>query len=492
MFTQYDGKMRWDWMQRAITLIRERAMVGDFLLRNGWDALPDSFKESHPKHLASDCMQRAWRHNHMKRFAHMHPVIRDAVLLAPPRDWHLLVLEWPHRSVTDPNRIAYTRDERAGREDKQTVTSVGKYLTRHFPTLADHQIRDLAAQYAVGNDTFKIVRTTEEIVDYLHRGPNSCMLWSSDEDDEWDGDPYEHPYVAYAPELGWGLAVRMTGSMVNGRALVNDRQKCFVRTYRRNDDGYSHTDEALGSWLTSQGYTRQDGWPEGTAMKLVPRSTRWGDRMFWAPYIDGRNQDVVIYGDELHICGHGDFTCTNTDGYPQENEICTCDSCNDRVHEDDRCWVGRHGDYAVCNLCFEDYVQVYGRRGDSYYLHMDDAVEVGGEHYDPEYLSDNSIVELYDGGYRHIDDAVCIGDEWYDVDDSRIVTCEDDGEMHIEDEGCWQCDHSNNWYTDYVTPVHICEMDGNVIAIHPDYESEYEADLSVDLTADETLTIEGA
>jgi len=491
MSTQYNGQERLEWMVSLTSVLRERAAIGDFVNRYGWNDLPDSYKKIYPENQAQHLIMRSWRHAHMRKFKTMHAVIRDAVMLAPPRDWHLLVLEWPHKAETDPSRIAYTRDDKAGMADKQTVTSVGRYLTRHFPTLADHQIRDLAAQYIAVNDTFKIVRTTEQIVDYLHRGPNSCMLWN-DGDEDWDGDPYEHPYVAYAPELGWGLAVRMSGSTVNGRALVNDRQKCFVRTYKRNDDGYSGNDDALSSWLVGQGYAKQNGWPEGTALKKVPRGTRWGNKVFWAPYIDGCHQDIEVCGDELHICASGEYTCTNTDGYPQENEMCTCESCDDRVHEDDRYVVGRNEDYAICRSCFEDYVRAHSRRGHSCYLHTDDVVQVGENYYDTEYLSDNNIVETDQGEFMHIDDAVCIDDTWYDIDDSRVVRCEDTDEYAIEDEGCWQCDNSGNWYSDYVTPVKLCDMHGDVLHIHPDFEDEYEADLSVDLTADETLTIEGA
>ncbi len=484
----YDGHERLSWMGTLVSVLRERGMIGEYLEHHRWEDLPDQYRRHYPKDQTECLKDRAWFRQHTNKYS-MHPAIRDAVLLSPPADWHRLVLEYPHKSQTDPARLAYTRDNRSGREDRQTVTTVGKYLARNFPLLSDHLIRDIAAQYIAHENVFKIVRTTDEIIDYLHRGPHSCMVWDDDEDD----DPDRHPYAVYAPDLGWGLAVRMEGTRVNGRALVNDRHMCFVRTYRRNDDGYSHSDEALHSWLVSQGYTKKNGWPEGTELKYIPQRDRWGDRTFLAPYIDGSCQDVDT--DEgkgvLYISDDGAYTCTNTDGYPTERETCSCDSCDARVREDDRYVVGMYEDTYICSDCFHDgYVHAYTERGRMRYLPERDCVQVGDSYYDTDYLEDNSIVELNDGEFEHIDNAICIDDVWYHVDDDIVVLLVDEDEYAVKDEGCWECDHSNVWYSDYITPIKLCDTEGNALRIHPDYVDQYEAELPE--AADETLTIEGA
>ena len=94
---------------------------------------------------------------------------------------------------------------------------------------------------------------------------------------------------------------------------------------------------------------------------------------------------------------------------------------------------------------------------------------VGDDFYDEDYLSDNEIVTLEDGDYAHMDDCVMISDDWYLTDDSRVVRCEDDDDYYLEDEGCWQCAESGNWYSDSVDYV---EVDDN--KYHPDHAPEQE------------------
>ena len=77
----------------------------------------------------------------------LHPVVEHLVKAYRPNDWQQLLLEHPHASESDPNRLAYTRDEAAGKADRQTITSVGKYIKRHWPALPDHVLRDAAALY---------------------------------------------------------------------------------------------------------------------------------------------------------------------------------------------------------------------------------------------------------------------------------------------------------------------------------------------------------
>ena len=95
---------------------------------------------------------RDWFRRETRRYE-LHPAVvelLEANNKPMPRDWQQLLLEWPHRSETDHNRVAYTPDEAKGIADRQTVTTIGKYLTRHFD-LPDHVIRDIVARHtAVG------------------------------------------------------------------------------------------------------------------------------------------------------------------------------------------------------------------------------------------------------------------------------------------------------------------------------------------------------
>jgi hypothetical protein len=110
----------------------------------------------------------------------------------------------------------------------------------------------------------------------------------------------------------------------------------------------------------------------------------------------------------------------------------------------------------------------------------DDAVEVGCEFYDREYLSDNNIVELANGDYCDLDDAVCVDDEWYHRDDDAVV-CDYSGDYQMRDDcvelhdgewahesEAWECAGSGNFYlTADDSPVNI---DGNLY--HEDYLPE--------------------
>jgi hypothetical protein len=122
-----------------------------------------------------------------------------------PIYWQRLLLEWPHVSDTDRERIAYTRDERAGEADRQTVTTVGKYLSRHFD-LPDHIIRDAVASYIGNVDKYEILRTVDKMVHAVNNGPHSCMKWTCRDGVHCADGEERHPYAAYDPQYGWHMA----------------------------------------------------------------------------------------------------------------------------------------------------------------------------------------------------------------------------------------------------------------------------------------------
>jgi hypothetical protein len=264
-------------------------------------------------------------------------------------DMHLLVLETPHAATKASNagKIAYVRNEREGMKDVQAVSSVGKYLHRHWPQLPDHVIRDAAALGDPGQ--FKILDTSEGIICGIEFGPQSCMkssygsipfdvdanealvryLDGTDDDDSdvpWD----HHPYYVYQPENGWKMAVITIpaglgeyGPKVKtyqARALVYEHgsHKCFVRTYQRpmSPGGYSEASHRLETLLTEAGYRKRDSWPDNAKLiKVDHPNSSYAD--FMAPYIDGHERYVRDCGDYLLI-NHGSagYLCDNTDGTP--------------------------------------------------------------------------------------------------------------------------------------------------------------------------------
>jgi len=417
---------------------------------------------------------REWFNQQRTRHA-LHPAVYDMMTthMYRAQDWQQLLLEWPHKSITDPNRLAYTRDERSAMHNgdsdaKAVVTTIGKYLTRHFPDASSNLIRDIVAQYTYGGSTV-ITKDMGKMVHAVIHGPRSCMSPSFD---LLCGDNEQrHPYAVYDPSLGWGMAVRTdTDGMVLGRCLVHesDEGKGFVRSYKREREYSSNSgaDEAIEAYLKGLGYAKWRGWPDH--IRIMRYELRRGG--FLMPYIDGGNQHVDDCGIEhFHISQHNGWEACSTSGYINCNS-CTCDDCGERMDEDDSYPTGYHGDNHVGPCCIDDYTLAYGRRGDEYRVLNDDAVRVGDDYYHTEYLSDNNIVELHDGEYEDSDNAVYIesADAYYHCDDEDICYAEDTSRYELR-EDCWRCEESGNYYTDDEDSV---EVDGKLY--HPDHAPETE------------------
>lgn len=360
----------------------------------------------------------------------LHPVVIAAMKLCRPYDWQQLLLEWPHRSDNDANIVAFTRDERGGEADRVVTTSMGKYLGRHFP-LPDHYVRDLVALHTLGQEQIKFVHTIDEMLHHLNNGPHSCMRKPNE-------DPARHPYRAYDPEYGWHMAVRIEqDGMTCGRALCYEdpktKEKFFVRSYNRDrSGGYSHSDNKLEAWLKQQGYEHRNSWC-GCKLKWIAN-----DNLFLAPYLDGDTHYVSEEFDSDKQCHYllvvdseseAQWILNNTCGEPSEvNPGTPCEDCSDHVPDGDGYWVGRREDRLVCYSCRDnDYTWAYTRNGYRAYIHNDDVVYVESmdEHYDADYLSDNSIVCLENGDYEHVDNAIEVDGDWYAADSDEIVQLAD-------------------------------------------------------------------
>jgi hypothetical protein len=464
----------------ALRLLREGKMdyqprYRAFIDVNGRiDAYNDSF-------LQRTVYRRDWHHDLQNRFR-LHPAVDKLLADYRPLDWQQLVLEFPHQAESDRNRVAYTQNEKKGESNIQTVTTLGKYLTRHFPQLPDHEIRNTVASYSVTG--CKVVYTTAEMLKALMDGPASCMS------NNWrNGNLDNHPYKCYDPRLGWGMAVREEGGEVIGRALVYERDdiKRFVRTYQRPSSlsSFSQADDSLNAWLRDQGYSHDADW-EGCLLRYYEGA--YGRPL--APYLDGGCKDVDVITREgnkyLIVTSDGDYHCENQDGSCSDNEDReTCNDCGANVDDGDGYWVNAAEDEYVCQSCCDhNYYYAYGRRGNQYYVYCDNVVHIGDEAYDEDYLSDNSIVRLHNGEHCHSDNAVYIEsvDEYYECDDEDIcyddynseyalredlVELEDGSMCHQDD--AWMCEHSKDWYSDNDSDERV-EIDGKTY--HKDYVPE--------------------
>lgn len=398
-----------------------------------------------------------WHANLQARFD-LHPSVVRMVEKYKPKDYLQLALEYPHVSEKDSSRLAYTRSDADGANDRQLVTSIGKYLSRHWPNIDDHLRRD--AQAAFTPDALVIYDTLPEIIRAIEEGPRSCMasvygsipfksedkekmrLWFADKNNP-EPDWGLHPYSAYLPEYGWSIATRTTPEgRIDGRALVykDGKERVFLRTYQRHKTdptGWSETDFTLREWLIHQGYVLVTSWPEGA--RLHTPYDQWA-RKISAPYVDGGCQTVEFDGDKTSYFSATSWThqLTDTSGFvlgrDQDDEDTEyCPDCDEHYPSDDMVCVGRHEDYLVCQGCRDDnYVWVRGadsrRSFREYYAHENNTDECGNYTIDTEYPPEG-VVQLDDGGWAEIDDCVCINGDYYLEDDDDVVCLEENDNL---------------------------------------------------------------
>jgi hypothetical protein len=361
---------------------------------------------------------RAWHADLQQRFD-LHPAVSKLLdERHVPKNWHLLVLEWPHVSEVDPSALAYTQTEAKGMVNLQTRVKPGRYLKRHFPQLADDVIRDLVAN--IGS-RLEFTTDMDTMIEWMQEGPHSCMSWEHH-------DPSEHPYNVYDPEYGWGMARLMHDGAYCGRALVFEGLgvKGFVRTYGFDVNGKTCTHDAMQSLLVEHGYTHLTQWPAGARLARIDYC-----ETFLLPYIDGNLDTVKDKGSYLLLHPEGEYTGDNTNGEPSGIDMTDCDECGDRVPDDALTIVGRDADQRVCNDCLQHrFTYVTGRfrhYTSDYYIAEGDAVRVDstGQYYDPNHLP-NNIVRLHDDEYADtdVDEVVNIDGDYYFEDDVAVVYSE--------------------------------------------------------------------
>lgn len=444
------------------------ATVGRYIIA-GYDA-QDMWTSGHYVLESPEEQRHPW-HVLLQDSAAVHAAVLDVLnddYL--PTDLDKLVMEWP--TVSSDGRLAYTQSVAKGRDVTRTVTTPGRFITRHWPKLPTDYIRDVVARNTakveVWHDAGEIVRAVRE-------GPHSCMSGDG-------GGESEHPYLTYAPQYGWRIAVRLQGAReiwaralllmpsrgpyVEGETLEGAE---FVRTYKKCQHGsYSHTDEALHAWLEQRNAKKVDGWPCGTKLARIERTRRGHGNSagspFVAPYIDGRDQRVDDMGSHLVLDSDGAYKCDSTDGTAenQEDDCSECSNCGDMSDTDDGIFVGTHGHEYIGDCCSEYYEMGYGEGCRRYYFPRDNAVSVGGTWYHESWLKDNGIVELDNGEHASMGDAFCcaVDNCWYLSDDG--ASTEDEGMVHVDN--AWRCAVTGRWYSTSVP----CANSPDGETVHPD------------------------
>ena len=415
----------------------------------------------------------AWAYPIIGRHA-LHPTIDKLLSKFAPNDWRQVLQQWPHVSMKDPSRLAYTPSEQYAARDRVLVTSPGKYVAKHWPNIPAHELRDLTLLTTTESSMY-FVHTTPEMIIGVEYGPSSCMAsnspycghrfkhsdngfgrladWVLDNDNP-EPDWLLHPYASYGPQDGWHMALRKEGSLIVARALCltfKDRNY-FVRSYRRSDDvGSSPTCETLNAWLMEQKYEFVGDWPNGARIDIGTDHDR-------APYLDGGQQRANCIGSGIFLLDtRGDWVFDDTGGCCSDNsddddddDYVTCDHCGNRFPSDDMTWVGRDEDSLVCERClYRHYSLVRGEGRDyEYYVPDNDAYSVLGSDgkVDNGYPPDDVVWLDSVDSYAKRDDAVIIDGEWYLITDDDICQCKDDSEWRLR-EDCWQDSETGTWYS---------------------------------------------
>jgi hypothetical protein len=404
--------------------------------------------------------------------AELHPSVSEMLITDHLReyvtDWREMILEWPHVSDGDALKIAYTRNDADGAADRQTVTTVGRYIKRHAPSIPDHTLRDLVA--TVTPDTFEMTHDMQTMLRAVIEGPQSCM----------DGRHFdvatEHPYNVYRPALGWSMMIRTDAhGNIMGRCMCHsghgtDAGPHFVRSYGRDTpDGYSSTDQGIEATLKKLGYAKCSEWATGAQLAKID-----GDEgTHLMPYLDGDCMRVSDCGDHFEISHYGGFNSSTCGYITTEDRVC-CEHCNEYVREDEFTWTGYNEDTRVCDSCISDcYVHATGRNTYEYWVHVDHATEVDGDWYVSNYLSDNNIIELANGDYCHLDNAVMLSNNDYvhvdDLDDYvHLAEAADNGSMYADETDAWRDEITGEWYSNDTESVTVT-VHQNTLESHAAY-----------------------
>lgn len=457
--------------------------------RAAWSQyVPDASEASraYDQTLYKSACSRDWHFKLRRKFG-LHPVVKTLLKKHKPADWQQLLLEWPHVSETDQSRLAYTRDEKHGEADRQTITTIGKYVKRHWPELKDHVLRDAQATYHP--DRLEVGQGIKYLIKAVELGPRSCMqsgygtIPFNSEDllklKRWLVNPetyvnwYDHPYSVYSEQYGWKMAIRVKDSTIDGRCLLLDdgKHKVFVRSYARaeSDDQASQTDHILETWLREAGFEKVKAWPQGAKLDLVEHPSQSDKYML--PYIDGDEANarkLVLEDGYFEVSCDGNYVCSNTNGLADEYELCRCDDCGESVSRANTYWVSA-SDRSVCEDCYQDYVwadssggEVQVQRDQTSHLFSSYARwrrdESSGRVVGNDIPDDVTYIENRET-YCRVDDAVrCTDEEWYFIDDPEIVRlaeeCPSSGEHYALRSQAWQ-DSSGQWFSDEESHVTV-------------------------------------
>lgn len=409
----------------------------------------------------SDAEVWHWREN--MRFAHnVYQRVGWWGAFAAPRCFeHFL-----HLSIGDPQKIAYTPSHEYGCQDRQVVTTVGRYLKKFTTGLSDEQIRhwsDVHRSY-YGPPVVRFALGADDIQHVYHKGPRSCMGGEEHPPESFSG---EYPCRIYdGPDTA--VAYLEQDGRVTARTIVRlDRTPMtFIRLY--------------GDATLLRARLERLGFEEDEELSLDGvrlRLSRDGRGRVVAPYLDGM-QTVDSSDEDWLVVGRGGDTAGCTDGFTNRANLTICSHCEDEI--DPEVTTSAWDDSPICDDCANEYyVYAYcDHRGNEGYVCEDDVAEVKGVWYraHPDVLESHNIVKNAGGEYRHIDDVVeDVHGEYLDSDEAVYI--EEEDAYYPPDEVC------TPWNHDGPVPKDNCTLLDDGQYVHNDDLEEFEAQRKLELEA---------
>lgn len=215
----------------------------------------------------------------------------------------------------DPMKIAFTPDEKYGREDRRVVTTVGRFLGKYFSDIwTEAQIKAIADEHRAefGPPVLHFVFDADSIEEVYTKGVSSCMSHRE------LGVKHEHPVRVYdGPDTG--LACILAGGRATARAVirVDTKPMKYSRIYG---------DPVIKKRLDALGFVEG---PLNDVRLRVATHENW----LLMPYIDSCPNIQYNRGDDFAVAtAKGNLSCKVAQGVielPAEPNY-ACDCCGKR------------------------------------------------------------------------------------------------------------------------------------------------------------------
>ena len=296
------------------------------------------------------------------------PDYLGAFYIVPPDDSVPFAV---HKSISNPGMIAFYESVAKAEAQRETITKVGRFLTRFRPELSQDDIRKLAERYQAeqAQAVLTFATTEDEIEEVYVNGPNSCMAGNARK-----FRSFIHPARVYA---AGDLAIAHIG--VDSRVLCWPEKKIYGRIYG-NTESQRHI---LTDALSNIGYRYSTDGFYGARLLLVED----GDSRVM-PYLDNGleveerggyfiivqggiaadSQSGLLSIKECSVCGDniGNNDCYGDLCESCDNEHSYCSNCEELTHCDNvtylegpnltLCQHCLSSSYTFCESC-EEYVK---------------------------------------------------------------------------------------------------------------------------------------